>query len=437
MLAALPLLLLMAEANHPHLALPPAYDELARLAQSAPAAIAADTWLWIAESGNVSNKDAKKDLIEHAFAVAASAQLRMPFRGSAPDTPAGMLVAASKLGLDALTLQSRAVVDMIALDPRRAREMFQGIGTPEVKPLSCSDRAVTEVGAYYAALGALISSAFTREERARGDAAGLLIGVLSRIGSPVELTPALKLAAAAGRTPDERASVLSRLASILETLSADDRTYSLTIDALSAATPAELKPALAKYRERQGGATHCQAPGQTASASIGGAQAPAAQEQEDAYWQTPTARHILELGQRLRFSPGNIALSAAERSTPEWKQRLTEFLDQVDAWPAAGERSETDYFNERAIVYEALIELMPVGADRDKVIDAFASFLSGSDAQRTAPATWYMHAHTAVERVRRSGGDTSALFKAFAESGNPALTLYATRERLVSGAAVP
>ncbi len=79
------------------------------------------------ESGKLADKDARRALVEQAFRLAASAKfsVRMDgLPGTATDTASGSLSQAYALKLDVLSLQSRAVEDMLPLDPSKARELF-------------------------------------------------------------------------------------------------------------------------------------------------------------------------------------------------------------------------------------------------------------------------------------------------------------------------
>ena len=72
------------------------------------------------ESGRLADQNARRELVEQAFQLAASAKfpVRMEaVHGTTTDTRSGSLSQAYALKLDALSLQSRAVRDMLPLDP--------------------------------------------------------------------------------------------------------------------------------------------------------------------------------------------------------------------------------------------------------------------------------------------------------------------------------
>ena len=103
-------------------------------------------------------------------------------------------------------------------------------------------------------------------------------------------------------------------------------------------------------------------------------------------------------------------------------------------WTAAQEKSEADYYHEKCIVYEALVELIPPGAQRDKMVQAYVDFVGNSSLQQQSPVEWFMHAHSMLERVRNTAnGEPAKLLEAFERSGNPVLALYAAEEKIFTG----
>ena len=120
---------------------------------------------------------------------------------------------------------------------------------------------------------------------------------------------------------------------------------------LQAALPAELALSFQKYQEKNQAAKACPA------------------GKADPFWLSDPAQRILAGASRLRFSPdrGRV-LSDAERGAPEWRQQLADFEKLLDGWEAASEKSEADYFHQKSIVYEALVELIPPGPERDKTV---------------------------------------------------------------------
>ena len=123
-------------------------------------------------------------------------------------------------------------------------------------------------------------------------------------------------------------------------------------------------------------------------------------------------------------------LSDAERTTPEWQQRLADFEKEVAGWDVSAEKSEADYYHQKCIVYEALVELIPPGPERDKALQEFIAFINNSNLQGQDPVSWFMPAHAMLDRVRNTNnGEPAKVLAAFEASGNRVLCLYAALER--------
>src|SRR5260370_22863835 len=99
--------------------LPEPYQSIVELAHSAPPEFDSDALLRVAESGKVADRNTRRDLVEQAFRLAVSAKFPARMRGvpgSTLDTRSGNLSKAYDLKLDALSLGSRAVNDLLSLD---------------------------------------------------------------------------------------------------------------------------------------------------------------------------------------------------------------------------------------------------------------------------------------------------------------------------------
>lgn len=452
--------------------LPPEIQSLVDLAGSAPPEFAADALLRIVESGRVENRDWKRELLRQAFDVAGRAQQpirRVPIPGSQADTRSGARGAAMKLGLDALSLECRAIRDMLPIDPAQAREMFSTLAKPRLDPLSCDESLVYDADDFYGALQQIVSSAFTPAEREKDDHVHFLTTYLSGITAHAELAPAARAIAAVNFTPAQFEVAEGVFLTKLETVAHDDRSFSVAVGplqqaisslALAAAhegfSPQDIVRGFRKYlvsnlsgarcQDNVGVSTHAIAAGRAVdwfNTQFRG-DAPAIQYDEirpsstegsakiEPYWQSADAKQIMSDVKALRFSPQDRPLSGAERSTPEWKLALSEVLSKLENWQPGAEASEDDYFNEKAIVYEALLELTPAGDERDKILTAYVSFLAGSNMQQQSPVEWFWHARDTLDRLRNTaGGDPAKLLAAYKGSGNAVLTLCATLDAAV------
>src|SRR5581483_10415990 len=125
---------------------------LTELARAAPPEFASLALLRVSESTRLTDRPWKQELIEEAFQSAAGAQntrrrrmLDARFENSIQMNEA----AADNLELDRISLQVRAVRDMLSLDSHAALELFQRLDFPPPRTATCSDALVENVVDYY------------------------------------------------------------------------------------------------------------------------------------------------------------------------------------------------------------------------------------------------------------------------------------------------
>lgn len=416
--------------------LPEPYQSIVELAQSAPPEFASDALLRVVESGKIADKNARRDLLEQAFRLAGSARFPVRMRGvpgSTLDTRTGNLSQAYDLKLDAISLQSRAVRDLLPLDPAKARELFQNIPRPALAPLNCDDALVYDVSDFYQTMGAVANSAFTQKEREKEENVDFLLDYLGQAGSPAQLAPLARLIRGVNVTAAQREILWNRFNGLLEGVQADDRSFTASLGDLTQLAGPEMQASFEKYRQK--GATCKDDVGPPVLVN-GDAAAPKANTTPkiERYWQSPEAQRLLVDANKLRFGSTGKPLSDADRSTHEWQQELTDFLSELADWTPSQEKSEADFYHQKCVVFEALIELIPPGTQRDRTAQAYVDFIGNSNLQQQSPVEWFMHAHSMLERVRStSNGEPAKLLDAFQSSGNAVLALYTAIERTFGG----
>lgn len=97
---------------------------------------------------------------------------------------------------------------------------------------------------------------------------------------------------------------------------------------------------------------------------------------------------------------------------------FADFLSGFAAWKPSG--SSLDVFHQRATVYRALLQLMPPGEDRDRIVELCVTFLATSEAEKQSPAEWLWEARALVEIAPE-------MIRSFRNSGDAGLVLF--RER--------
>src|SRR5258708_32227685 len=197
--------------------LPPDLDRIVQLANAAPPEFAADALLRVAAVTKV-DKRLRIELIDRAFHLARGAQLPTPLIAvtNYADTGSAMIVAAAKLNLDALSLETRAVRDMLQLDKHAARELFLEIGQPAVE--SSCDQPPPDTSSMYEALAAVANDTFTEQERKKEEHLNLVMSYMSRASSASQLPPLQQMIAALNATAEQREILTTRLDGLRQSL---------------------------------------------------------------------------------------------------------------------------------------------------------------------------------------------------------------------------
>lgn len=380
--------------------LPEPLHSLADLASAAPPEFTADALLRIVESGRVADRNASQALVEQAFQAAASAKfpVRMQaIRGAVTDTESASLNEAYKLGLDIVSLQSRAVRDILPLDPAKARDLFGQIATPALAPLTCDDALFYEPDEYYRALSAVLNGAFSPKEKAKDEHLNLLIDVLGQATSPLQLAPLASVIESAGLTAAQRQLLWARFNGLMAAMQPDGRSLG--------ATPEKYRP--------QGHACDTE-------------------PKLERYWQSANAKQLLEAGRKLRYGPGDRALSDADRATPQWQQQLADYLNLIADWTSDQEPSDAVYYHEKCLVYISLLDVVPAGSQREQILADFADFVSNSGLYQKSPAEWFSEPHMLLDRSQTDPALHAKILDAYQRSGNPVLVLAVALDKTFS-----
>jgi hypothetical protein len=453
--------------------------KVADLAQSAPPELATDALLRVAASARNQDRAWKIELLEDAFQMAALAGQpnRQNIIGSRAvnRSRAEILSLAFDQRVDRLSLQGRVVHQMLQLDKAKALDMFQRTTWPNLRSRQCRDALVDHVAEYYDLVAEIVVSAFTAEQRHRGDHVALLSYRISRMTSPVEVGPAAKLLADSNLTQEELSLLSGRLATSIDRIESDDRSFSASLspadEALQelartlAARQASTGGIIAAYRRyliRDLAGKRCAdtagdksafsvvdsfnrsfasetdptraplAPDEVKPASVEG-QADWDPFIDDAEFQRVWAEYLdLDLGKGHGPLFRSTRLSDEQKNTIEWRTQYDHFLEQIDDLkPAVGE-PEYRYFYRMATALTAALRVAPFGPDREKVLRRLVAFLSSSSLQQESVLEWYAQVQRTASSVRGLGPEATAMFLSDLErSGNPILNLYAVEARVI------
>src|SRR5262245_51229451 len=203
-------------------------ETLINEARTTPPEFAAYTLLRVAESNKISDLEWKRELIDEAYSLAARAQhpVKRRYSGGSIDTRTGYLSYAYDLKLDRLSLQSRAVRAMIAVDPAKAREMLSGMPQLEFAPLACEETLIYDVADFYDTLAEVTQKSFTAEQLARDEHVQFIEPYVRNLAHTSQIGPLAKFIQKVKASPEQLNNLVYLFSNFLRKISGDDRSYS-------------------------------------------------------------------------------------------------------------------------------------------------------------------------------------------------------------------
>lgn len=478
------LVLFLAQAQD----LPPIPTETMALIQEARGLrpeFSADTLLRLAGSRVLSDRAWKRQLIGEAFSAGSRAQL--PYRKAGDETTDSRFSRAYwDNGLEALTLQIRAVETMLEIDPPRALAMFEEIQTPLVPALTCQEAGAPNLSSYYQAATKVFDRAFTAEQRENLQHVHFLKRVIGRMESPAHVTPTVKLIFTATVSPDQRQELVSDFAAMLPRINGSARVFGASTSQLvpvSAplrlpagirglppmleAEPGQLPPrvvaaaplllpALRSYIVRHVSGPRCsedirgtQLPGAvndfnylasaldpnaTSYKPISADEAKPANNagtyERHPWWQSARSQQVLDalkwLNHGNRNLPGDSRFfTPEERQSQEWNTHFVESLRLLEGWKESEESSAEDWFGMVSEAYGLIAELAPPGRQKEAAISRYLNFME-THYSATSPNLWF----TQLKSQWRSKDPW--IVEQFANSRNPVMSLYAKLNKLLA-----
>ena len=447
-------------------------------AQSVPPEFTADLLIQLVESGQIKDAKRKRELLVEAFYAAAKAREPAHLNGipaTPVDTRAGYRVNAARSGLDALSLQCRAIRALVALSKKKARLLFDEIKF-KLEPLNCSDAFIQDGGEFFNTLLVVARTTFSAEEMQRSEHVSFVENHLSKLNSPDEVEAAAKILISLPTTDLELMALGRALTASLKRIASDYRSFSgsrsfpgnslreivlmfnsrgLSSDDLLESYRTFVVNQLSGSRCADTGATNEQqrfesglvgyfnnsvgllaykkltpiSDDEIKPAKLDG------RAETEAYWTSTKASKLLEAGRSLRFSPIGKDFSDEDKQSAEWQSQLSEIVRELADWGPEDEKSDEDYFHQKAVLYNALLETIPAHAQYDGVRDEafrdFTNMLSTSPLQKDKPAEWFLHAKTLIDRVNKAQpAERERLVNLINSSRSTVLQLYVQKQQL-------
>ncbi|MFL6211414.1 MAG: hypothetical protein ACJ74W_21375 [Pyrinomonadaceae bacterium] len=442
-------------------------------ARSAPAEFAADVLLRLVESHKIAERAWQRALLEEAFRTAGGAQQPLK-RRIVPGlnyayTREDYQARAFQLNLNTLSLRLRAVNALLKIDKSKARALFSEIPRKlPLAPRTCDDALIYDLLDYYTTLNQIIATTFSPEEKARDEDVLFTQSYVEEMSAPEQVFYTAALVTRAGDSPARLAPLVHAYSSALRKIEADARSftadsmnYGMTLTILldfcqrHEISPDELLEAFRTFFVKHMGASRCAESAKTPDRWLNNfnrqlnelalnqpSLAPIKPEEitpakiEGAahltpFFSTPIARSLFRTAQELRFGLADEPEPDEDRVDPKRGEKLLVWLNAMADWRAGGETSEADYFDQKCVLYQLLLEAGPnEGPAGTTLLAEYVAFLRQPARQQESRAGWLLHVQRLLSSTRFGAGDARARLRAaLASSGEPVLRLYAGIQR--------
>jgi hypothetical protein len=436
------------------------------------AEIASDALIRLVESNLVTDRQQKIDLLEEAFRRASEAQhkVRIDYAGTA-DTRSGVLSDAFSMEMDELSLKCRVVKAFLLIDKNKARKLFSEI-SPRISlpPLGCKDGFVSyDVSIFYNTLNEILRNTFSEKEQRQNLHIQFLLPYINNITSPSQVLHIMKTFASIKTTNFQFLLLINNFLPALKNVSSDDHSFrrSMSSDAITKqfieliklceknnASKYEALQAIRLYLLTQLNGTRCsdglkfntQSPATTKYVlpgyiefanknllvnrpitvdEINPSKVEEARESAD-YYESISAQDRLDRYRKLRFTKDNIPLSDSEKETPEWEADFSQLLNDIGAWLPDDDISEEDYFHQKCIFFQTMLEIIPEKNTelRQRVFRDLMSFLNSSQMQRSNSIEWLLRVQTFLNIFSSAQGQDKVRFKEILDDSNSTIQLY-------------
>ncbi len=483
---------------------PPDVKATVDLTYAVPPEFGADALIRLVRAGLIRPTELRVELLRDAFVRALQAPKPIKYSygpGRSTDTREGILWRGFLLNVDGESLRCRAVQALLPIDKRLAREWFEEMGLPRPPKHDCRSTLVYDPEIFFQTLRRLVDEAFSAEEREKQEHVIFAERYLKALTSPPQVLAAAGLLATAELDREGFARLLDAFCGSLERMPADARAFRDGWGLMEAVRPVaekcrkwglscdRLVGSLRGYIARNMRAVRCadsferRARAPRYPKSIGRHLWPAVDEKFNAwsarrppyvaeeipplneeetepegvgpapdnrkYWTGPTASRLLDDYRRLRFKPREPGekkakpYSVEERQRHQWRSRFFEYLEELQSWKGDDEPQRLDYLFQKLTLYWALVEIVPPGETRDRLLNSYIGFvqelLRRPDSRALGIAyTDFLLRKLSESKLTAAGEreeqhqDVDWALRALERSGSPLLTLFAKLDRLTN-----
>jgi hypothetical protein len=452
--------------------------------EALPPEFASDVSLTLLENGFVRDEAVKAKVITRAFEKASAAQddvMRRPFGASVEETSQGLhAIASSVTGLNRISLQARVIRQVVASDPRRARQLLESTQLPQLTPVPCNENWYFVPDAYYDALAAVLKQGFSSREIADGNRAAYVSSIIRQTQSHVQLVPIARLLTSGDFTEQELRTIIPAYAAVFAEVHGDPLSFSILMSAADSIFEPITALLTSLDRRKVGSRALLQAFRDYMVVSFKGSSCGALDPSNDSKSLLPTA--IVQFNEtfqsrlnaiNLRVIRKNEIKSDATGSGPDeapssrwnsqayfqwlasvqklntrltkkelaearpendarWLSQAQDVLTGLSAWSNEGE-PEVDFFHQKALLLEGLAKRTIGTSLHSEVLDAFVRFLEQNSYQDVSPIDWFFCTQLLLKTNAAPNSANSDL-RRLVDSREPVLSVYARLQSLLRSA---
>ena len=130
-----------------------------------------------------------------------------------------------------------------------------------------------------------------------------------------------------------------------------------------------------------------------------------------------------------------------EKNSLAWQKELVDFLRDLDNWQAQTEKSDSDYFHQKCVLYNGLLDLTSSGVVSDKVIKVISEyvvFLRDSSMQQDKRIEWFLPAKELIDLVSKfQGKEAAQVQEILVNNSGPIIRAYVEMKKLQGNTEIP
>lgn len=474
----------------PEYVLPAEIQTILLEAGTLPPELTVDVRLKIISAGKIESKSKKKQLLEEAFYLSFNAKEKTRrkvsnFGGQIFTIRPTFISYAQNNKLDALSLQTRIVSEMLKFDRVRALELFNEISPNlSLKPLSCQDFLLYEVSDFYNLVGEIAKNSFSQEQIKQGRRIAFISTYVESMTSPSQVLPVIQMLSAVDLTGNEKLNLVGAFAKSVRKISGDDRSFSYEMNFIQtinfvydfskklSSSPTVYDEFLQSYRDYllknlQG--TRCQENVKfektvgvdvieneygTSDAKMPWyiyeinkhlyKDAPIAVDETKPfkietttfpveYYSSPKAKQIYGKFKKLRDWKIEDKTVSETKESLEWQEAFSNLLEEIDEWEKADDEDEIDLFHQKSLIYRLLMSVTPSITLRERAVKKYLKLLNQNEIERNFTSEWFLEFNDLRKEIRglKENAQQERLSSIVENTNNSAIRLYADLEKML------